>query len=267
VGAFGTVWRARDTKLNRDVAVKILNSQGQTFIVVDAGWKVMIRPVVKTIPDRFAMAAHEVTVEQLQKFRSPYKPYAPNAPQPDCPANLVSWYDAVAYCNWLSQQEGIPKEQWCYERNDKGDYDAGMKIPADYVKRTGYRLPTEAEWEYVCRAKTNTSFSFGEPEELLQRYAWYVDNSRSRTWPVGRLRPNALGVFDMHGNVWEWCHDLYNKRDTGGSETVEQKDVRVLRGGAFADRPSSVRSAYRNYCLQPGNRGDDIGFRPARTYP
>ena len=103
------------------------------------------------------MATHEVTVEQFQKFRSDHKYDARYAPQPDCPVNMVSWYDAVAYCNWLNEQEDIPKDQWCYEPNDKGEYAEGMKIAADFLSRTGYRLPTDEEWEFVCRAGTTSS--------------------------------------------------------------------------------------------------------------
>jgi serine/threonine protein kinase/formylglycine-generating enzyme required for sulfatase activity len=250
-----------------------INSEGQTFIVVDGPVEFLMgetnTATKVTIAYRFAMATHEVTVEQFQKFRSGYKPYTDYAPDADCPANFVSWYDAAAYCNWLSQQEGIPKEQWCYEGNDKGDYATGMKIPADYVKRTGYRLPTVAEWEYNCRAKTNTSYSFGEPEELLRRYAWYSENSHNRSWPVGRLRPNALGLFDMHGNAWERCHDSWHQageKANAGSETVKDEHHRVLRGGAFSNQPSDVRFAKRAY-FQPAYRSYVIGFRPARTYP
>jgi formylglycine-generating enzyme required for sulfatase activity/tRNA A-37 threonylcarbamoyl transferase component Bud32 len=279
---------ALDAELQKESATKeekdrkwFINSQGQTFVVVDVPVKDLATPIVKTIPYRFAMATHEVTVEQFQKFRSGYKSsrgvrpsrgvpvFTDYAPQPDCPANGVSWYDGAAYCNWLSQQEGIPKVQWCYEVNDKGDYAAGMQIAADYVKRTGYRLPTEAEWEYDCRASTNTSFSFGDPEELLRRYAWYYENSHNRTWPVGRLRPNALGMFDMHGNAWEWCLERFDQeaqRSTSGSEAVRANQNRVLRGGMFGNPPLNVSSANR-YGTGPANRGFNIGFRPARTYP
>jgi formylglycine-generating enzyme required for sulfatase activity len=85
----------------------------------------------------------------------------------------------------------------------------GDALASDWLSRRGYRLPTEAEWEYASRAGTVTSYYFGESRELLGRYAWYLDNSEERSWPVGSLLPNALGLFDMHGNVFNWCQDWY----------------------------------------------------------
>jgi eukaryotic-like serine/threonine-protein kinase len=249
-----------------------INSQGQTFVVVDGPTDVRTGdarekaspPKSVNIGRRFAVATCEVTVEQFEKFRHQYNPYRAYAPQPDCPANNVSWYDAAAYCNWLSAQEGIPKNQWCYEPNKKGEYAEGMTIPAESLQRTGYRLPAEVEWEYVCRANTTTSFCFGQPEELLSRYAWYLDNSQQASQPIGRLKPNALGLFDVHGNVYEWCQDRGDGGDRLGNETVKSGDSRVERSGAFNDRPSDVRSANREMKVA-NTRSFRIGFRPART--
>ena len=101
----------------------------------------------------------------------------------------------------------MPKDQWCYLPNEAGAYAEGMTIPADVLERTGYRLPTEAEWEYACRAGTVTSRYYGLSIDLLDAYARYQANSKEHAWSCGSLLPNDLGLFDMLGNVFEWCQD------------------------------------------------------------
>jgi formylglycine-generating enzyme required for sulfatase activity len=223
----------------------------------------------------FAIASKEVTVEQFLRFRKDHPVLRQHATSDDSPVNMVTWYDAAAYCNWLSEQEGIPKEQWCYEPNKEGKYAEGMKMASNYLQRTGYRLPTEAEWEYSCRADAVTRFSFGESEKLLPRYAWY-QNSQNRSGPVGSMKPNDLGLFDMHGNIWQWCQDAhrpYGKRGDGKAmDDIEDKadiintEGRVMRGGSWYDVASLLRSAYRDTRL-PTVRPHAISFRPARTLP
>src|SRR5262249_3764242 len=150
--------------------------------------------------------------------------------------------------NWLSRQEGLPPDQWCYRPNERGAYDQGMSIPADGLRRTGYRLPTEAEWEDACRAGAGTSRDYGRSVELLGKYAWYQANSGGRAWPGGRAIPNDLGLFDLLGNAFEWCQDRAGDYRPGrvefiGSEIIATNIHRRLRGGAFSNRPVRVRSA------------------------
>ncbi len=266
-----------------------VNGQGQTLVVVPGPvefW--MGSPPTETdrrdneakhwqrIGRSFAIASKEVTVEQFLHFRKDHAIDGKAAPSSDCPVNMVTWYDAAAYCNWLSEQEGMPQEQWCYEPNKDGMYAEGMKLAANYLQRTGYRLPTEAEWEFASRAGAMTSRHYGESDELLPRYAWYLTNSQNKSWPVGRLKPNDLGLFDVLGNHWEWCQEVFNMYRIGGdgkrTEDIEDAaDItngqqRVLRGGCFADLPLDSRSAARGLG-GPTYRYTYSGFRPARTLP
>jgi serine/threonine protein kinase/formylglycine-generating enzyme required for sulfatase activity len=229
----------------------------------------------KSIARTFAIAAHEVTVEQFLKFRGNHGYSHQSAPTVDCPITSVSWYDAAAYCNWLSEEEGIAKEHWCYESNSKNEYGEGMKLKANYLKLKGYRLPTEAEWEYACRAHAMTSRHYGESEELLGKYAWYAKNSFGKSMlPVGSLKPNDFGLFDMLGNALEWTQDKASYypfaragrplEDKEQALDVLSDKARVLRGGSLSLPPMHIRSARRDRS-PPGGPPDNVGFRVART--
>lgn len=145
-------------------------------------------------------------------------------------------------------------------------------MPPDYLQRTGYRLPTEAEWEYACRAGAETGYSFGEAGDFVGKYSWYLGNSPTRAQPCGKLTPNDLGLFDMHGNAWEWCQGIRKPYATGENAiedlddrfVVDDNGGRMLRGGGYASRATSGRSGYRRAYL-PTERHPFIGFRPART--
>ena len=171
--------------------------------------------------------------------------------------------------------EGLPETEWCYEGNKAGRYEEGMKPVPNFLNRTGYRLPTEAEWEYACRAGAVTSRYYGQTEELLVKYGWYAKNSANRSWPVGSLKPNDLGLFDMHGNAWQWCHDSYGSytpanggkaaEDIGDTSPLLDTAIRVMRNAGFYALSTYLRSANRNW-NHPGNFNYANGFRPARTY-
>lgn len=158
------------------------------------------------------------------------------------PVESVTWSDATDFV----------------ERLTKMERDAG-RLPQDWE----YRLPTEAQWEYAARGGKQTTYSFGDDAKLLGDYAWYGVNSKDTTHPVGEKKPNAWGLCDMHGNVWEWCRDWYQHRLPGGSDPeVIKGRYRVLRDGSWLLGAPSMRSACRFHYV-PGFRGVIVGFRCA----
>jgi formylglycine-generating enzyme required for sulfatase activity len=151
-----------------------------------------------------------------------------------------------------------------------------MKIKPDAPSLGGYRLPTDAEWEYACRGGAETSRYRGASEELLGRYAWYTATAQDHAWPCGSLLPNELGLFDMLGNVNEWCQDgqVIYQPDVRGQVTepestmnalMDDTNTRLLRGGAFYSPSAFVRAVRRIAWQQPQMRSPDRGFRPSRT--
>jgi formylglycine-generating enzyme required for sulfatase activity len=234
------------------------------------------------VPRRYAIATRPVTLGEYQRFLKAHPKLKHSAPRQYArdqrgPVTSLNWYEAAQYCRWLSEQEGFPEHEMVYPSvAEIENWHSGqpLRLPADYLKRKGYRLPTEAEWEQACRAGTRTSRYYGSSLDLLSRHAWFLGNSRDRPWPVGQKKPNDLGLFDMLGNVSTWCHDAYHEYassaahqpagDPGDPGEVTERAVRILRGGSFLGQPGGVRSAHRSQ-RRPLNYSDESGLRVART--
>jgi serine/threonine protein kinase/formylglycine-generating enzyme required for sulfatase activity len=243
--------------------------------------------LLRRIERTFAIGINEVTRSHYQKFldENPdvYRPDRPEVlvqfgkymPESDCPVIGVDWYEAARYCNWLSLREGIPETEWCYPKYI--DPKKPLTMKNNYLLMTGYRLPTEAEWEFACRAGAQTARPFGESAAWMASYAWFLENSQQRTHPVGSKKPNDFGLFDMLGNAIEWTFQIYDPsgecvvRDERGimldreiPTKVEGRIDCMLRGGSFYYDAPSLRSANRNW-NHPGLRENTFGFRLART--
>jgi eukaryotic-like serine/threonine-protein kinase len=221
----------------------------------------------------FAIGSKEVTIEQFKLFQQENPTLTWHTLDryhvPNGPALFVSYYLAASYCRWLSEKEAIPESQMCFP--PIAQIKPGMRLPEDYLHRTGYRLPTESEWEYSCRAGTSTSRYYGDSTELLADYAHYETISTS--FPVGILKPNDFGLFDTLGNAWEWCQSFDDLADENPAEDsqiafvdVEQvlPNYSCVRGGAYNRATSVIRSSDR-WLRGLDWSNSDCGFRLCRT--
>ena len=219
--------------------VRIQNSLSFDMVTIEAGSFQMgsndnnrEKPIHKvTIKNSFELGKYPVTVGEYLHFVKATKKEVLekwSKEKENHPITDVSWDDAVEYCNWLNEQQ----------------------------KENVYRLPREAEWEYACRAGSTTKWSFGDDEEKLEDYAWYSINSKGSVQEVGKKEPNDWKLFDMYGNVWEWCEDFYD----------EDKDEKVLRGGSWNLNAYFTRSAIRSR-VNSAYRNVNRGFRLLRTSP
>ena len=208
----------------------------------------------------FLLAPWPVTQSQYQRVMGETPSYFKD--QPENPVETVSWYDAVRFCNRLSEME---KRKPFYEIKGKV-----VTIPSK--EGPGFRLPSEAEWEYACRAGSKTRYSFGDDPAGLGEHAWYRENSGQQTQPVGKKHPNKFGLYDMHGNVWEWCWDGwdedYYKLFSMHKPVVDPlgpslATFRVVRGGGWDFSPRSLWSAAR-VKREPDDKLVSLGFRVAR---
>ncbi|MDR0567753.1 MAG: formylglycine-generating enzyme family protein [Spirochaetaceae bacterium] len=211
------------------------------------------KPVHTVEVSSFFMGKTPVTQEEYQ---SVMKTNPSNFPNLAAPVERITWYDAVEFCNKLSLMQGLIPAY--YGTNDQ--------ISCDF-SANGYRLPTEAEWEYAARGGNLDSLNFNLPGgNRGNTVAWYKENSRNMTNAVGKKEPNILGLYDMAGNVWEWCWDrygLYEDKSEYNPQGPQTGATRVVRGGSWNSAEDDLRSTYR-HTGNPGLRYNDVGFRVVR---
>ncbi|MDD4818207.1 MAG: SUMF1/EgtB/PvdO family nonheme iron enzyme [Victivallaceae bacterium] len=253
IGVFGDDAAGVSTK----GGVKMVLVPGGEFQMGNPGGKADAATVHQVKISPFYMDAAEVTQEEYERLME----YNPSKFRGEMlPVERTRWIDAAAYCNLRSKEEGLTP---VYDlENDTADFSA-----------SGYRLPTEAEWEFACRAGNSGRFYFGADEKSLADYGWFRSNSEESTHKVAGKTPNAFGLFDMYGNVAEWCNDLYSPDYYAESAAEnpagpDKGAKRVLRGGSWADRAKYIGSGVRasdNPVTADICQGYDVyGFRCVR---
>jgi len=229
---------------------------GEFKMGVDEG-PIDVKPAHQVKVDGFLMDRQEMTQEIYEKIIGKNPSRRKN---PKNPVEQVTWSAAVKFCNARSIHEGFTP---CYNLET---WECNFAV-------NGYRLPTEAEWEYACRAGTTTRFYCGDRPEELRSYAWFEGNSDSKSHPVAQRKPNPWGLYDMAGNVWEWCNDLYGAKyyrtsPVDNPHGPQQGEKRLLRGGAWSSGADNCASWVRN-CEEAGVTDvcltmDSNGFRCVR---
>ena len=250
------VIRLRATEIN-SIGMKLVRISAGSFQMGSNAGFTQEQPVhAVTLTKDFWLGQYEVTQAQYQAVTGLSPSFFTGN---DRPVERVSWFDAITFANALSQAEGLTL---CYD--SEGNVTGG-----NIYSCTGYRLPTEAEWEYATRAGTTTEWSFGNDAAQAGAYAWYNSNSGSQTHPVGEKLPNPWGLYDVHGNVWEWVHDwwgfaYYSVSPSSNPPGPGSGPDRVVRGGGWISITSLLRSVFRGGS-SPSYRFFNLGFRLARA--
>jgi formylglycine-generating enzyme len=227
------------TEFTTKSGVAMVNLPGDQFTMGADKGNADEAPAHAVTLSAFAIDKFEVTGEMFAKAQLPNP--SRWSENPKRPVERVRWRDAKQYCNERSLLEGLNP---CYNEKTP-DWDC------DY-SANGYRLPTEAEWEYACRAGTTTQYDFGAVVNLRQ-YSWFAANSEEKTHPVGQKKPNKWGIHDMYGNVSEWCEDVYSPtyyksspaKDPTGPASPGKDVLRVMRGGSWKSTPEMCRATFR----------------------
>lgn len=210
----------------------------------------------------FEMSKYEVTVWEWKQYLKAKKKKLPKAPtwgwNDKAPINNITWEEAISYCNWLSKKEGLTPVY-----SVKGPF-----YICDF-KANGFRLPTEAEWEFAAKGGKNSKGFKYSGSDVLDDVAWHKGNSNGKPHTVGTKLPNELGIYDMTGNVWEWCWDWYNTdyyktEPNNNPKGPEMGDKKSVRGGSWDSQPNYCRPANRISTF-PNKTHEFYGFRTVRT--
>lgn len=264
----------RDTESNDSFHDSLILLQGGSFTMGSIEGENSEQPLHQVTLSPFAISKYEVTQADWMSVMDSLPAYFTNSTS--LPVEQVSWYAAIVYCNRLSVKKGLTP---CYKKNGTTNTDNWGAIPeTDYATEWdsiscnwsagGYRLPTEAEWEYAAKGGTLSTNTLFSGANLLNDVGWYEMNSTSRTQVVGLKNANQISLYDMSGNVWEWCWDQY-----GSYSALPQIDPhghtsnsdRVIRGGSWESSANNCRNTKRNF-IAPGYFYSTIGFRVVRTY-
>ena len=243
--------------------------EGGTFTMGDTDGASDEKPTHKvTFTYNFYIGKYEVTFDEYDAFCSATGKSKPNDQgwgRGSRPVINVTWWDAIDYCNWLSEKEKLPK---AYDSNGNL-LDKDGRVTTDITKVLGYRLPTEAEWEFAARGGNKSRGYQYAGSSTVGDVAWYDSNSGGKTQEVGKKAPNELGIYDMSGNVWEWCSDWYGNYSSSAQTNPYNSTAgsyRVYRGGSRANIAAGTRVARRGL-NSPANTYYYLGFRIARTVP
>jgi formylglycine-generating enzyme required for sulfatase activity len=277
---------------NRDWYV---DSHGLTFTIVRSPGEVVLGSLpyepnfmpyeaqhLVRIERTFAIGSTEVTAGQYALFLGEHPEFRgeqilTHRVDHQDPAETIDAFQAAAFCRWLGERDGLRDDQQCFPplpRILEARREGRLPLAPGYLKRTGYRLPTDAEWEFTCRAGSRVIRPWGRSVRMLPAYVWSGSNSGWRSHRVGELKPNDLGLFDMLGNVWEWCLDDgassrpnfggRPNRDDAELSAISQRVLLIVRGGAYNHSGPMLRNGYQAGYVSTV-RMRSVGFRVART--